>query len=202
MLLLGGPSCAAVSTTQSPTTVSTTQSPATVSPTANRTSPSAWKAFITNGGAEVDLYGVGGPADSGGCPSPPPSTPLKPVFHLLLSNQSFAEGVAAVASQGVTFDLVIDEGGRPYASQKRTFEALWPLVNRGGVYFVEGLERSNSDDGLVRDVLGWADFLLRGAGDQWTDWRTKVPEELLSVHCQGGVCGFRKAYKEGKKRGR
>ncbi len=134
--------------------------------------------------------------DAARCVQAPPP---KPVFHHLIANQSFSSGVTTLIHLGTTFDLIIDDGERPYSDQKRTFEALWPLVNRGGIYFLEGLEKSRSEKGMVREVLGWAEHLLNEGGFKWTDWKTKMPEGLLSVHCQGGVCGMRKEYQTREK---
>jgi hypothetical protein len=110
-----------------------------------------------------------------------------------------------VEKSGGDWDLIIDDGGREektlYAQQKASFAALWPQLNPGGLYYMEGLAKSSSQDGMIREILGWADKLLSPrqsnngvANSTWVDWHTSQPPDLLSVHCQWGICAMRKAY--------
>ena len=46
------------------------------------------------------------------------------------------------AVEGHTFDVIVDDGSHWYQHQIGSFEALWPLLNVGGLYFIEDLVTS------------------------------------------------------------
>ena len=77
----------------------------------------------------------------------------------------------------------------------------------GGLYFIEDLQASNSETGIIRDILGWIDMLAstRHPGHKnwklnqhdpisWVKWPSALPKDMISVHCQAEICVMRKNY--------
>lgn len=112
-----------------------------------------------------------------------------------------------VQKSGGKFDIIIDDGGHLYHQQKASFEVLWAELAPGGLYFIEDLQVSSSKDGMVREVLGWADQLatcrhplckyeqyFKDDPIAWVKWPTQAPPDMISVHCQSEICVMRKKY--------
>ena len=112
-----------------------------------------------------------------------------------------------VAGSGGQYDLIIDDGGHSVFEQKPSFEVLWDHLMPGGLYFIEDLQASNSEDGIIRDLLGWTDALASGrhparktsweAGRDpvgWVTWPSSLPKDMMSVHCHAELCAMRKSY--------
>jgi hypothetical protein len=85
-----------------------------------------------------------------------------------------------------------------YQHQKPSFEVLWPELRPGGVYFVEDLQLSHTEDGtMIKEILGWANQLAsgeKGPDKKWTVWPSKIPDDMISVNCHKEICAFRKQY--------
>lgn len=112
-----------------------------------------------------------------------------------------------VKESGGKFDIIIDDGGHLYHQQKATFEVLWETLSPGGIYYMEDLQVSSSKDGMVREMLGWADQIAtctsnacanmvhyKGNAITWTKWPSVVPPDMISVHCQAEICVMKKQY--------
>lgn len=112
-----------------------------------------------------------------------------------------------VKESGGKFDIIIDDGGHLYNQQKATFEVLWETLSPGGLYYMEDLQVSSSKDGMVREMLGWADQIATCKSDAcansahyknapitWTNWPSVVPPDMISVHCQAEICVMKKQY--------
>ena len=154
-------------------------------------------------GEGVDIFGVGDdPANAAACRLGYGNV-TKGLFFGDLMSPAFLRN-EVVGGTGGWWDIVIDDGARPlqlYPQQKHCFETLWPHVQAGGLYFMEGLSRSSSKDGMVRELLGWADHLMapmqrkyNPTKANWTEWNTTQPVGLLAVHCQLEICALRKIY--------
>lgn len=114
-----------------------------------------------------------------------------------------------VKQSGGHFDIIIDDGGHLYNQQKATFEVLWRTLAPGGLYYIEDLQVSSSEEGMTREILGWADQLAScrqpfcgSLGNHnkdrptWVKWPTQAPKDLISVHCQSEICVMRKMYRK------
>ena len=112
-----------------------------------------------------------------------------------------------VQKSGGKFDIIIDDGGHAYHQQKASFEVRWAELAPGGLYFIEDLQVSSSKDGMVREILGWADQLatcrhaickyeqyFKEDPINWVKWPTQAPSDMISVHCQSEICVMRKKY--------
>ena len=110
-----------------------------------------------------------------------------------------------VDKSGGQYDLIIDDGGHNVWEQRPSFEVLWDHLMPGGLYFIEDLQASNSEKGMIRVLLGWTDMLAstRHPGhrnwklDQhepisWVKWPSALPKDMISVHCQAEICVMRK----------
>jgi len=156
-------------------------------------------------GDGVDIFGVGDANDNPATCRQNYGNVTKGLFFGDVLSPTFLPG-EVVSATGGWWDLVIDDGIRPtqpllYPQQKRSFETLWPHVQAGGLYFMEALSRSSSADGMVRELLGWADHLMapmqrvyNPKTANWTEWNTTQPRGLLAVHCQLEICALRKRY--------
>ena len=112
-----------------------------------------------------------------------------------------------VDKSGGQYDLIIDDGGHNAWEQKPSFEVLWDHLMPGGLYFIEDLQASNSEKGMIRELLGWTDMLTstRYPGHKnwkqtqhdpisWVKWPSSLPKDMISVHCQAEICVMRKNY--------
>jgi hypothetical protein len=112
-----------------------------------------------------------------------------------------------VKKSGGKFDIIIDDGGHVYNQQKATFEVLWKTLSPGGLYYIEDLQVSSSEDAMTREILGWADQLAScrmpfcgslGKHNRdrptWVKWPSQAPKDMISVHCQSEICVMRKMY--------
>ena len=61
-------------------------------------------------------------------------------FHVI--DQANPEVIAAVGLEHRPLDIVIDDGSHHAEHQRSSFEALWPHVAPGGLYFIEDIQCS------------------------------------------------------------
>lgn len=94
----------------------------------------------------------------------------------------------------VPLNVVIDKGGMPALSTHRAFDSLWPHVEPGGLYILEGLHRSRLKEKLDLGVSSMADVIR--------DWLVQliiplgprrflahgIPENTSFIHCQAAAC--------------
>ena len=111
------------------------------------------------------------------------------------------------------FDVVIDDGGHLNSQILLTFDALWPSVKKGGVYFMEDLHvgripgyEDTRGDAVVSDVIqAWIEQLLvvsqftQGRRVAWGEHpahtqafyaraRHPLPPDVAFVFCQHEAC--------------
>jgi len=103
-----------------------------------------------------------------------------------------------LATSGGNFDVVIDDGGHRNTQIKNSFDALWPAVKPGGVYFIEDLQVGRwkgYDDTHGRAVMAdiihsWNEqLLIAGASD--ATW--PLPDGVNFILCQREACAIGKA---------
>jgi hypothetical protein len=112
-----------------------------------------------------------------------------------------------VTDTGGNYDIIIDDGGHAYSQQKATFEVLWSQLSPGGLYYIEDLQVSSSKDGMIREMLGWADQIANCRSEAcvnmahyikypitWITWPSSAPPDMISVHCQAEICVMKKSY--------
>ena len=70
-------------------------------------------------------------------------------FHV--ADQSNPKDIGAIGRQHSPLDIVIDDGSHHAEHQRTSFEALWPYVTPGGLYFIEDIRCSyiNSNASLM-----------------------------------------------------
>jgi hypothetical protein len=104
-----------------------------------------------------------------------------------------------VQETGGSFDVVIDDGGHTNLMIKRTFDAFWPTLKPGGLYFIEDLQMGRNslkfhqdrlEDGTVMaDVIEqWIEALIIGVRGN-----VRLPAGLQSIFCQREACVLFKA---------
>lgn len=112
---------------------------------------------------------------------------------------------------GGSFDAIIDDGGHHNPQIKASFDALWPEVNPGGIYFIEDLQvgrvpkyEPNDASGhamVMSDIIqSWTDQLLirdenvLGAPAALVEARQKwpLPDAVDFIFCQKEACAIGK----------
>jgi len=98
-----------------------------------------------------------------------------------------------LAETGGNFDVVVDDGGHTSKQMLRTFEAFWPSLASGGLYFIEDIStirHGNFDDthgeAVMADVLqSWIEQLIVWEKWEWgaRAWSTTGRHQL---DCLGG----------------
>ena len=121
---------------------------------------------------------------------------------------------------GGDFDVIIDDGGHKQTQIGRSFDALWPLVKRGGVYVVEDLQvartleydDTNGHEVFVDKIKDWTEQLLswNPGLESEAPWsmnqsthkvnvKFPIPEDVSFIFCQLEACVIGKhASSEGK----
>lgn len=95
------------------------------------------------------------------------------------------------------FDVIVDDGGHTMVQQMTSFDALFPALKPGGIYFVEDLQTSymaNYGGGAVGSgmvtmmerIKGNLDDLITGAP------RMESTRDVSSIDCMREVCAFSK----------
>jgi len=118
-----------------------------------------------------------------------------------------------VAQSGGNFDVIIDDGGHQNTQIMASFDALWPAVKRGGLYFIEDLQvgrNSEFQEGydttggsmVISDVVqAWVEQLLIPAPDAKSSaltWPLPVDVEFAMCQKQACVIGKSPAAKAGE----
>jgi hypothetical protein len=99
-------------------------------------------------------------------------------------------------TNGGHFDVVIDDGGHHNCQIYHTFLKFWPLLNPGGLYFIEDLHagtwRFNMIDvdtprcdgtRMVNVIKDWTEQLIDGTGTKYP-----LPVNCSFIHCQHEMC--------------
>lgn len=165
------------------------------------TSAQMWKKYFQSGsGPDVSLYEIdfGTHVDSyrGGyephekCKRDflekyPLGTIVDGLFLGDQSNHTFLYEVLNMT--GSDYDIIIDDGGHTYNHMLQSFIVLWPNIVKGGVYFIEDLQVSNSKDEFIRHILGWNDQLMSNLNLQqleksdknWVKWPSSLPKVFV-----------------------
>lgn len=79
---------------------------------------------------------------------------LSPRINIVRGDQSNRKDLVALASEHGPFDIVIDDGGHMMEQQQVSLGILFPLMNRGGLYFIEDLHTSFWPHGQYKDLYG------------------------------------------------
>jgi hypothetical protein len=107
--------------------------------------------------------------------------------------------------EGYTYDIVLDFGSdRPPLTAivvaDTTFEALWPMVAKGGFYIAHNLQGTSSkrgSGGLLHEIIGWMEQMAhnkRELDKTWVKWQSPAPGSMRNVHCEQGACAMRKKF--------
>jgi hypothetical protein len=110
---------------------------------------------------------------------------------------------------GGDFDVIIDDGGHKQTQIGRSFDALWPLVKRGGVYVVEDLQvartleydDTNGHEVFVDKIKDWTEQLLSwnpgleseapyrmNQSTHKVNVKFPIPEDVSFIFCQLEAC--------------
>jgi hypothetical protein len=91
--------------------------------------------------------------------------------------------------------IVIDDGGHGPEEMKNTFEAMWPKVQPGGLYFIEDLAEAyhygNRDEAFVEKKMKplMSDLLGIGGTKKLLE---SVSGQVESMQCREQICALRK----------
>ena len=85
-----------------------------------------WKKFFT----DVELFGIDVQLRN---------SEILEYAKVVFGDQSYVPFMKKVANELGPFDIVIDDGGHYSDDQQVSFNALWPVVNSGGLYVIEDL---------------------------------------------------------------
>ena len=110
-------------------------------------------------------------------------------------------------TNGGNFDVIIDDGGHHQCQIFNSFKKLWPILNRGGLYFIEDLQvadverfKINSEKrcGIINmpNVLKeWMEQLLyQNEYGNEKKWNYKLPENVAFISFQAESCVIGKTY--------
>jgi len=116
-------------------------------------------------------------------------------INVIVGNQADEHTLATwVNATGGSFDAVIDDGSHKNLEIMRSFDALWPHVRPGGLYFMEDLQvgRYARDGGgyryddslgnsVVSDVIqSWTEqLLIRYPPPNWTNTRRQMAKRPI-----------------------
>ena len=107
-----------------------------------------------------------------------------------------------ILQSGGDFDIIIDDGGHKNTQILKSFQALWPILKRGGSYFIEDLqvgwtafyEDSNKKHIMADVIQEWIQQLLLSRAPK-LDERTKIaqirhpiPQDVSFIFCQLESC--------------
>ena len=102
--------------------------------------------------------------------------------------------------------MIIDDGGHKQSQIGRSFDALWPLVQPGGVYVVEDLqvarssryEDTNGQEIFIDKIKDWTEQLLVEQNNRKII-KFPIPTDISFIFCQLEACVIGKhASSEGK----
>jgi hypothetical protein len=131
-------------------------------------------------------------------------------MEVAIFDQEDREGLIELFSGVPPFDIIIDDGGHEMLQQIRSFEALFPLLNKGGTYLVEDVHTSywNTFDGALRkegtfiefskqlvDYVNTEHFRHPDTLDLYPPLKESLMKELTGVHFHDSMCFFQKGYK-------
>lgn len=114
-------------------------------------------------------------------------------INTLIGDQADKETLKQwVMQSGGKFDVVIDDGGHANKQIMTSFEALWPEVVPGGLYFIEDLQVGRrqpylGEGPVMWDIIrDWQEQLVLTPEDQRITH--KIPDHVLFIFCQREAC--------------
>jgi len=109
-----------------------------------------------------------------------------------------------IDESGGRFDVVVDDGGHSNTQIKASFDALWPHVMPGGVYFLEDLHCGRSEQyedtsgkSIMADIIhDWTEQLLTGTLPTLSPLHVPapLPSDVQFIVCQHEACAVGKAH--------
>lgn len=129
-------------------------------------------------------------------------------FHVMVGDQSNPDILNKwIADSGGGFDVIIDDGGHTNCQIWTTFQALWPEVKKGGLYFIEDMQVAknptymnstktcNGKDLNVPDKLKVIQdrLIYMHEGFRNSNAKSENPFDIELVVCQSEACVLRKS---------
>lgn len=139
---------------------------------------------------------------------------IDPSIEVVIFDQEDREGLIELFSNTTPFDIIIDDGGHQMTQQIRSFEALFPLLNKGGIYLVEDVQTSywkTFNAGLrkegtfmeyakqLTDYVNKDHFRHADTIEIYPPLLESLTNELTGVHFHDGMCFFQKGDKTKKR---
>eukprot|EP01041_Mallomonas_annulata_P002578 gene2578-5035_t len=129
--------------------------------------------------------------------------------NTLVGDQSNIEDLNRwIKTSGGDFDIIVDDGGHTNQQIYTSFLKLWPVLNPGGIYFMEDLQvgrvrqwNNDSTTAVMIDIINsWSDQLIishwRGSvfTSQMKAFRQNypIPKNMKWIFCQKQACVFGK----------
>jgi 23S rRNA U2552 (ribose-2'-O)-methylase RlmE/FtsJ len=67
------------------------------------------------------------------------------------------------------FDVIIDDGSHETPDQIETFKILWPMLNKGGIYIIEDVQRIDSERQMYLDLRPDVKIIDLRSVNNWYD---------------------------------
>lgn len=134
--------------------------------------------------------------------------------RIIIADQQDREGLEEIFMDEPPFDIILDDGGHMPDQQKNSFEALFPLLHKDGVYIVEdiqtsywkmfngGLRKPNTFIEFSKQLIDYVNIdHFRGEDDLplYPPLKKALQTQLTSVNYYDGMVVFTKGNKVPKR---
>jgi hypothetical protein len=162
-----------------------------------------WRKFF---GEEATLFGVD--------IDPQTRNIVDKSVKVIICDQEDRDGLLEIFSKLPPFDIIIDDGGHSMLQQIRTFEALFPLLAKDGIYLVEdtqtsywkpfngGLRREGTFIEYAKQLIDYVNkdhFVDTDMLELYPAVKQSAINELNGIYFHDGMCFFQKGDKTTKK---
>ena len=84
----------------------------------------------------------------------------------------------------VEFDVIIDDASHIYANTITTFEALFPVVNTGGMYLIEDIQDAGEGANDWQQTLAQLEAYMTSEGHAYEVFQSLAPNKVIDQETQ------------------